>query len=136
MSTRVSRYGTIFIVCHGCVSLLHEIAHRMLPVTLPLLKYAIAFAFLGVLPLIALLLLWTSYRRGGILLLLFSMAGSLLFAGYHHFVLHGADHILEAPQGAWRTVFQVTAVLLLVLEAFGCWLSFRLLRRVNDQNQP
>ena len=51
------------------------------------------------------------------------MAGSLLFAGYHHFVLHGPDHILEAPHGAWLPVFQVTAVLLLVLEAFGCWFT-------------
>lgn len=131
MSKHVSRYGTIFILCHGAVSLLHEIAHRMLPVTLPLVKYAIAYAFLGVLPLIALVLLWTSFRRAGIRLLLFSMAGALLFAGYHHFVLHGPDHILEVPPGAWRTVFQVTAVLLLILEAFGCWLSIRLLRRGN-----
>lgn len=124
----VARSGSIFILVHGVVSLLHEIAHRMLAVTLPLPKYAIAYALLGVFPLIALVLLWTSSRRAGILLLLFSMAGSLLFAGAHHFVLHGPDHVLEAPGGAWLTVFQATAVLLLVLEAFGCWLSFRLLR--------
>jgi hypothetical protein len=128
----ISRNGTIFILCHGAVSLLHEIAHRMLPVTLPLVKYVIAYAFLGVLPLIALVLLWTSFRRAGVWLLLFSMAGSLLFAGYHHFVLHGPDHIFGAPHGAWLPVFQVTAVLLLILEAFGCWLSFRFLGRMND----
>ena len=129
MNDTVKRTGTIFILVHGFVSLLHEIAHRTLPVTLPLAKYLLAYSFLGIFPLIALALLWTRFRRPALWLLLFSMAGSLLFAGYHHFVAWGPDHILGAPPGAWHWVFQATAVLLLVLEAFGCWLSIYSLRR-------
>jgi len=128
---RVARYGTIFILIHGLVSLLHEIAHRILPVRLPFLQYAIAYAFVGVLPLIAMVLLWTSQRRRGIWLLFFSMAGSLVYAGYYHFVGHSPDHILLAPPGAWLPVFQVTAVLMLISEAFGCWFSFWLLKRLD-----
>jgi len=129
---KVSRYGTAFVVIHGLVSLLHEIAHRMLPVTLPLFKYILAYTFFGVLPLIALALLWTSYGRAGLWVLLVSMIASLIFGGVHHFILHSSDHILAAPHGAWLPVFQATAVVMLMLEAFGCWLSLRLLARFKD----
>ncbi|HEV7241684.1 MAG TPA: hypothetical protein VGQ36_20800 [Thermoanaerobaculia bacterium] len=130
------RYGTIFILLHGAVALLHEAAHRILPVGLPTLKYAIAYAFVGVLPIVAMVLLWTSRRRMGIWLLLISMAGSLVYAGAHHFVMNNPDHINQVPRGAWLPVFQVTAVVMLILEAFGCWLSVWLLARTKDATVP
>ncbi len=129
---KVSRYGTAFILLHGLVSLLHEIAHRILPVDLSFLTYAIAYVFVGVLPLVAMVLLWTSFRRLGVWLLLLSMAGALAYAGALHFVLNNPDHIHAVPEGPWLPVFQGTAALMLMLEAFGCWLGYRLLNRLKS----
>jgi hypothetical protein len=128
----VPRYGTVFLLIHGLVALLHEIAHRQLSVDLPWLDYSIAYIVVGVLPLIAMVLLWTSRRRAGVWLLILSMAGSLVDAGAHHFVMNSPDHVLQTPAGSWRPVFQITAVLMLVLEAFGCWLGYRLLGRLKE----
>lgn len=129
---RARRYGTIFIVVHGLVALVHEISHHILPVGLPLWKYVIAYIVVGFAPLIALWLLWTRYRRAGAWLLLASMIGSFLYAGAHHFVLHTPDHILEAPHGSWLPPFQFTAVAMAVLELYGCWLSWWLLKRFHE----
>ncbi|MDP9360378.1 MAG: hypothetical protein M3P29_02885 [Acidobacteriota bacterium] len=123
------RYGTLFILFHGAIALLHEIAHRLLPVQLPLVKYVIAYLFVGVLPLVSLVMLWTRWRRAGIWLLLLSMAGSLAFAGAHHFVMDNPDHVSLVVAGAWRPAFRLTAVLMAVTEAFGCWLALWLLMR-------
>ncbi len=128
----VPRYGTAFIVVHGFVALLHEIAHRRLPVSLPLLNYSIAYAVVGVLPVTAMVLLWTSRRQVGVWILLLSMAGSLVYAGFYHFVMDSPDHVLRIPEGSWRSAFQITAVLMLLLEAFGCWLGYWLLGRLQE----
>jgi len=128
----VPRYGTAFLVAHGVVALLHEIAHRRLPVSLPLLNYSIAYAVVAILPVVAMVLLWTSRRRAGVWILLLSMAGSLVYAGLYHFVLNSPDHVSRTPEGSWRPVFQITAVLMLVLEAFGCWLGYWMLGRLKE----
>lgn len=128
----VRRYGTIFILIHGAIALLHDVSHRALPVPMPLGQYAIAFAFVGVLPLVALALLWTRWRSAGLWLLLLSMAGSLAYAGTLHFVLNNPDHVSRLVEGAWRPVFRSTAVLLATIEAFGCGLAVWSLRRSND----
>lgn len=125
----VSRYATIFILVHGLVALVHEIAHRILPVILPFFRYALGYLFVGILPLVAMVMLWTRLRRAGLWLLLVSMVGSLLYAGWLHFVLHNPDHIHHAPQGTLLPTFQVTAIAMAVLEAFGCWLSVWSLRQ-------
>ena len=129
---KVARYGTVVVLLHGLVSLVHEAAHKNLGVGLPPVKYAIAYAFVGVFPIVAMVMLWTRFRRAGVWLLLVSMAGALLFAGAHHFVLNNLDHIYQVPQGSWLPVFQITAGLMLILEAFACWLCFRLLARLKD----
>ena len=124
MSDKVRLYGTMFILLHGAVALLHDAAHRFVPVSLPPVKYAIAYLFVGILPLVALVLLWTRWRRAGIRLLLLSMAGSLAFAGSLHFLFHNPDHVSLIAQGAWTPVFQWTAAALAATEAFGCWFAF------------
>jgi len=129
----VRRYGTLFILLHGTISLVHEISHRIIPVHLPTLQYVIAYLFVGVLPLVALAMLWTPRSRGGLWLLFVSMAGSLVYAGTLHFViLHNPDHVSQIIESGWRPVFWSTAGLMAATEAFGCWLSVWLLRRSND----
>jgi Na+/proline symporter len=73
-------------------------------------------------PLLAGLLIWRGATRAGAIMLALSMAGSLVFGVYHHFVLISPDHVSHLP-GIPGTIpvimFQVTAVLLALLEGLG-----------------
>jgi len=73
-------------------------------------------------PVIAGVLVWTAFRRAGVLLFTFAMGGALVFGGYHHFIAAGVDDITRVPGGGWGALFRVTAVALALLEAGGCGL--------------
>jgi hypothetical protein len=126
---KVPAYGTVILVLHGLVLLLHDQAHANLQIFLPLLKYVFAYAVIVFAPLLATVMLWTRWRRYGTWLFLFSMFGSLVFGAYHHFVMISNDHVCYAPQGAWLSAFRVTAVLLAIIEAGGCGFSIWALKR-------
>jgi hypothetical protein len=72
---------------------------------------------IGLCPLIAMWLLWTSRVRTGLVLLTLSMAGSLLFGLYHHFVAMSPDHAEQHFGGLWATTFAISAYGLIVVEA-------------------
>jgi len=46
------------------------------------------------------------------------MAGALVFGLVNHFILAGSDHVSHVAAD-WRTLFGVTAALLVVSEAVG-----------------
>jgi hypothetical protein len=70
---------------------------------------AFVLIVIGLCPLVAMALLWTLWDRAGLLLLAVSMAASLLFGLYHHFVAAGPDHISGQVLGFWATVFVLSA---------------------------
>jgi hypothetical protein len=53
-------------------------------------------------------------------LFLGSMTGALLFGIYNHFISMSPDHISQISFAGWGVLFQVTAILLLVIEGIGC----------------
>jgi len=79
-------------------------------------------------PLLAMALLWTPWQRLGFALLALTMAGSLAFGLYHHFVAMGPDHVGAQVAGFWGTTFIVTACLLFLAEALGTYIGVRFLR--------
>ncbi len=69
----------------------------------------------------------------GYLILFLSMLGALVFGGYYHFVLAGADNVSTVGHHAmrsWAQVFQVSAVC-------SRWLSLPgWLRELLDSEEP
>ena len=59
-------------------------------------------------------------------LVAFPLAVALVIGIYAHFLSPGADNIFRMPPGDLRLPFQVCAVLLVVLEALGCWIGIRI----------
>jgi hypothetical protein len=54
--------------------------------------------------------------------------GVALFIGsYTHFLRSGSDNVLQMPSGGLTLPFQITAGLLVLLEAVGSWLGLRML---------
>ncbi|MGH9670412.1 MAG: hypothetical protein ACRD3A_09900 [Terriglobales bacterium] len=111
------------------VNIIHGAAHRELHIELGPAAMLFVIVVIVLCPLLAMLLLWTSPKRVGLVLLVLSMAGSLLFGLYNHFVAIGPDHVGKQASGPWGTTFVLTAYLLLLTEAIGSYIGLHFLHR-------
>jgi hypothetical protein len=125
---RVALYGTVFVLIHLVINLLHGRAHTELHIGLSSFQLLFVVGVIIIGPLLALVLLWTQRQRLGLVLLITSMAGACLFGLYYHFVVPSPDHIAHVPAGFWGDLFRLTAVVLAVVEGLSAavgwsWLS-------------
>jgi hypothetical protein len=120
---------TIAVLAHLVVNILHGQAHTSLGVGLSTWQQTYVVAVILVAPLVALALAFTRYTKAAFWLLLVSMLGSFIFGGLYHYVIISSDHVAHLPQGDARSMFRLTALLLLVTEAFGVVVAMFALRR-------
>jgi hypothetical protein len=111
--------GTVAVVIHGLIAALHGAAHTDLGIQMTAAETAFINIVIVAAPIVAAILLWTRFARAGAILLALSMAGALLFGGYHHYVAISPDHVAHLPPGSLQGQFRATAALLIVSEAFG-----------------
>ena len=111
--------ATIAVLAHLLVSLVHGYAHNQLGVGLSAWQNSYVLIVITLGPLIALALVWMRRTRVGFALLAISMAGSLIFGGYFHYIGISPDQVSHLPPGDAQGMFRVTAVLLLATELFG-----------------
>jgi hypothetical protein len=116
---RAVKYGTALVLVHLMVNIIHGAAHRELGVELGPAAMLFVIGIILLCPLSAMILLWTSQRRLGVVILTLSMAASLVFGLYNHFAVRGPDHVGEQGPGPWGTAFVLTAYLLFFTEAMG-----------------
>jgi hypothetical protein len=130
----LSWVGTIAILVHLVVVLLHGEAHKHLGVELNFWQTAYAAIVIVAGPLSAAPLLWTRHARLGFLLLVISMAGSLSFGVYYHFIAISVDHVSHLPPGDAQGLFRLTALLLAATEVFGVACGLYGLRHVRSRD--
>lgn len=130
-SSRTIRIALAIIIAHAAVVAMHAAAHQILGVEASPIQLVFIVTVIMLAPLVAGLLLWKKVRTIGALLLACSMAGSLIFGVYNHFVLISPDHVSHVgalPQKFWALIFQITAALLAFVEALGIWAGIRSLK--------
>jgi hypothetical protein len=111
------------------------LAHRELRVGLSPLGSLFVIVVVLIFPLIAAGLVWTAAKRLGLILLLLSIFGSLLFGLYHHFLAISPDHVRLQPHNRWGTTFVLSAYLLVVTEAIGTYVAIHSLRIGNKAGE-
>ena len=116
---RIAWVVTLVVLAHLVVTLLHGQAHTRLGVGLANWQQAYVIIVILLAPLVALVLAWTRYARVGVLLLLGSMLGSLIFGAVYHYIIISNDHVAHLPPGEARGLFRITALLLLITETVG-----------------
>lgn len=109
----------VAVLVHLVVTVFHGQAHTRLAVGLNGFQNLYVLTVIVFAPLAALALSFTRYLRAGLWLLLASMLGSLIFGALYHYVIISPDHVAHLPAGEARGLFRLTAVLLLITEAFG-----------------
>ena len=120
--------STLSVLAHLVVSIVHGRAHESLAVGLSSWQNTYVLTVIVIAPLIAMVLIWTRLARPGLLLLLISMTGSLIFGVAYHYVVISPDHVSHLPPGDAQGLFRATALLLILTELFGIavgWLGLR-----------
>ena len=126
-------YGTATVVLATAGNLLHGVFHVGQEVwLLQAWQWAYVICVIFLFPIVAAVLLWSTYRLAGAWLLFGSMAGSLVFDLTYHFLLEGPDNVSTLEPGAWLVPFRLSAVLLVAMSGLGVlvggWAVFRLSR--------
>jgi hypothetical protein len=132
---KVAQYGTAIVVFHAIANGLHGLAHVEIPVALSLLQSLFVGIVIFSIPIIAAVLLWTQFYRIGSWLLLGSMAGSLFFGLYNHFIVMSPDHVSQVSFAGWGLLFQVTAFLILIVDGLGCGVGVWAIKTIQKGEQ-
>jgi hypothetical protein len=132
---KVAQYGTAIVVIHAIANGLHGLAHVEIPVALSLLQSLFISIVIFLIPIIAAVLLWTQFYRIGSWLLLGSMAGSLLFGLYNHFIVMSPDHVSQVSFAGWGLLFQVTAFLILIVDGLGSGVGVWAIKTIQKGEQ-
>ena len=131
---RAAKCATVIVLAHLLVNIVHGLAHRELGVGLPPSGSVFVIVVVLILPLVAMALAWTAQKRFGLILLSFSMLGSLLFGLYHHFLAVGPDHVHSQPPSLWGITFVLTSYGLLLTEAIGVYAGVCFLRIAKEHS--
>jgi ACR3 family arsenite efflux pump ArsB len=126
--------STVSVLAHLVVSIIHGRAHEGLAVGLSSWQNMYVLIVIVIAPLIAMLLIWTRLARAGLVLLVISMAGSLIFGVIYHYVVISPDHVSHLPPGDAQGLFRTTALLLVLTELFGVLVGFWELRESRNAN--
>lgn len=132
------RLALLAVFIHLVFGAVHAVAHQILGVELSWLQLIYIVLVITLAPLVAALLFWKRLKNEGAALLFISLAGSLMFGVFNHFLAISPDHVSrvgELPRKSWVFLFQITAVLLALSEAFGIWAAWRVLKKADTGNQ-
>ncbi|HWS55846.1 MAG TPA: hypothetical protein VN228_17030 [Pyrinomonadaceae bacterium] len=130
-------YATLAVLAHAAAVGVHSLAHTRVGVYAGPLGNLFILVVVMAAPLVAAALFRTRARRAAALVLLASMAGSLAFGVYNHFVAVSPDHVLHVPgPEGWRRVFQVSSVVLALTEVAGVGVGAWALGRARAGGSP
>lgn len=124
--------STVAVLVHLVVSMVHGRAHESLAVGLSRWQNIYVFTVILIAPLVAMVLIWTRLARFGLLLLVISMAGSLIFGIAYHYVVISPDHVSHLPPGDAQGLFRTTASLLVLTEVFAVVVGLLGLRKIQN----
>jgi hypothetical protein len=132
---KIAQYGTTIAIVHAIANGLHGLSHVKIPVPLSLIQSLFVSIVIFLIPIVATILLWTQFDRIGSWLLLSSIAGSLLFGIYNHFIVISPDHVSQVTFAGWSLFFQITAILILIVDGLGCGIGVWALRTLHQKEQ-
>jgi hypothetical protein len=117
---------TIVVIAHVVTFIWHLFIVAETPPGLPAPQVLFIAAVVNITPVIGLILLWLQVDRPAAVLVVLPMAVVLVIGVYEHFVNAGPGNVFSLPASEWALSFRASAILLVVLELFGCGLGARM----------
>jgi|ERR1022692_492189 hypothetical protein len=118
-------FATFVVVGHFAVVIWHLLLLLKVQPSTPWFA-ALLLVVANLLPIAALVAFAKGrYNLGGGLIVL-PLSVALAIGGYTHFLTAGSDNVFRMPPGGLRLPFQISAVLLAVLESLGCFVGLRM----------
>jgi uncharacterized membrane protein len=111
------------VIAHLLISVLHGRAHDGGHVALTAGQSLFVYTVILVGPLVGLAVSFIRARAGGFIVAV-TMTTSLLFGLINHFIITSPDHVSQVDP-EWRTLFTVTAFLLIASECAGAVAGMR-----------
>lgn len=133
--SRSVTYITCVVLLNLLVNIVHGSAHRELRIGLTLIASAFVILVVLLLPLVAMILVWTAKKQLGLILFSASMFASFVFGLYHHFLVASPDHIHSQPNNSWGFTFVATSYALLMIEAIGTYVGVHFLRLPTQKSR-
>ena len=118
------RIAWLIVLLHGVIAVVHGLAHQRLEIALNTFQSAYVLLVITIAPLVAAILLWTRQVRAGFVVLALSMAGSLVFGVYWHYLAASPDNVFHLHEGTLQSLFSSTALFLVVSEVCGVVVGF------------
>ena len=128
--------GLAVVVAHVVVNVVHGMAHGAVEVWLPAWKNVIVLLMVLIGPVAGLALAWRGKAAVGYGLLAVTMAGSLAFGVWHHFIAMSSDHVSQIPEGAWGSAFIASSWALAISEVAGAAVGAVGWRAARDVTDP
>ena len=82
-------------------------------------------SIVGSVSLLVVLLIWTRFYKVAAWMSAALLLIGLTVGSYEHFLSVNPDNVFIMPHGDWTLSFQVSAVLLVIVELLGIWASVR-----------
>ena len=124
------------VVAHVAVNVIHGLAHGAVEVWLPAWKNVVVLLMILIGPPVGLALAWRGHAAAGYGLLTLTMAGSLAFGVWHHFIAMSPDHVSQIPDGAWGAAFIASSWALALSELAGAAIGVVGWRRARAAGEP
>jgi hypothetical protein len=127
---RVKVLVCVVVLLHIILEIVHGEMHEKLEITLSNFQFAYVILVILFIPIISMIMILInnfSFQHVGAILLVGSMLGSFIFGVINHFIIPGSDNIFTANNDLWGLLFQLTAILLVTINAVGVGLGIWLL---------
>lgn len=60
------------------------------------------------------------------------MTASVLFGIYNHLIVISSDHVSQVSFAGWGLLFQITAILTLIVDGFGSWIGIWAVKTIQE----
>ncbi len=88
---------------------------------------------INLLPLAGLIVFAKGFPKLAASMIVIPLGIAMVIGSYTHFLSAGSDNVLRMPASDLTLPFQISAMLLTLLEALGCWVGFRMLVFAPDK---
>jgi amino acid permease len=126
------RIAWLMILLHAIIATVHGLAHTRLGINLNTFQSTYVLLVIMLAPIMAAVLLSTRHQRLGFAILVLSLAGSLVFGVYWHYLAESPDNVFHLHEGTPQSLFRLTAILLVLSE--GCGIIVGLWGMLKDKN--